>query len=250
MGSGVSIKLITTSFQTSPYQWGHECFTIRAACAEDVPALAEIKSRVWPDEDSSPEQITRVLNSADHLTIVAEHAGSLAGFVDSFPTHSPAGLRREVDLLAVSPFFRGRHLGEALVRASVQYAGNIPSRALIQTGNIASRMTFTRCGFSCGEQVHRLYVSSEKYTPAIEATPDACLIKVVTMNYPGIWLENSFTTRDLLAARWRINQEDISLAGAVIPADLEDACQSAVQGGYHFIAEYQWWKKEGDHETN
>ena len=242
--------MITTSFQATPYQWGHECLTIRAARTEDVPALTEIKSRVWPDEDSSPKQITRVLNSADHLTLVTEHAAHPVGLVDSFLTQTPTGPHWEVDLLAVSPFFRGRHLGEVLVRASVQYAGNITSRALIQTGNIASRMTFTRSGFSCGEQVHRLYVSSEKYAPAIEATPDACLIKVVTMNYPGIWLENSFTTRDLLAARWQINQGNISLAGAVIPADLEDACRSAEQGGYHFIAEYQWWKKEGDHETD
>ena len=233
------------TLQLSPtlYRREQEEFLLRPASSADAPALAELKRAVWPDEESDPRHMAGVLTAEDHLTVVAETAGRLVGFLDNFITYSPQGERWEVDLLGVHPGFRGRRIAEAMVRASLLVAPSIPARALIQTGNIASQTTFSRCGFSCAEPIQRLYVCSEGYLQPAQPSPQAVCLFVNTLNYAGYWLEKSFTIADLQAARGKIKNGEADLAGAVIPANQTDDCQNAGQCGYQFIAEYQWWER-------
>jgi ribosomal protein S18 acetylase RimI-like enzyme len=232
------------TFNAASYPWGRDHFTLRQAAPGDELALAALKQCVWPEESADPQQIAGVLSAPGHLTLVAEREDRLAGFLDCFFTDGPDGLRWEVDLLGVHPDFRGRKLAEALVRAGLQAAQEIPARALIQTRNTASQKVFARCGFSRLPPVMRLYLSSQVYNVAVQPTPEARIIPVTTLGYSGMWLEASFTQADLLAARTYIRQ-DIRLAGAVIPAIQAENWLTADKCGYSLAAEYQWWTKEG-----
>lgn len=233
------------AYTNTIYRWEQEEFLLRTVSTAGAPALAGLKRSVWPDEESDQVQISRALAADDHLTLAAEHDGQLVGFLDCFITRPPSGERWEVDLLGVHPAFRGRRIAEALVRAALRAAPSIPARGLIQTGNIASQTTFARCGFICAPAIHRLYVSTEAYLQPAQPTPLAVCLFVNTLSYTGFWLEYSFTIADLLAARGKIKTGEAKLAGAVIPAGQSDHCQQAEQCGYQFIAEYQWWERNG-----
>jgi len=242
-------KTILTTLHT----WGHETYLLRQALTEDLSELIRVKLLTWPDEVIDSSRIARVLNDPQHTCIVAEKDDRLAGFVDGFFTEGPTGKRFpfakrwEVDLLAVEPDQRGRRLGEALVNASCRTVDAQPVRALIRSGNLASQVTFSRCGFKRAGAVNHLYVTTEKYDGASEGAPAGRYIGVITMNYTGIWLEGSFSSADLLEARRLLGTGKYDLGGAVIPAVQSESCQAAVRLHYQFVDEYDWWIKESIH---
>ena len=107
---------------------------IRPAQPEDAPAIAAIKCAVWPGEDSAAAQIIRSLQQPDHAAHVAVAEGSIAGFVDGFPTTAGDGAQRwEVDLLAVDPHWQGHKIGQQLIAASTE-VGREAGAALQRAG--------------------------------------------------------------------------------------------------------------------
>jgi GNAT superfamily N-acetyltransferase len=229
-----------------PHRWGRQSYNLRQALVNDLPELLRVKSLTWPGEAVDPHLIMQVLEDPQHTCIVAVISGQVAGFVDGFITEGPSGMRWEVDLLAVEPLHRGHRLGEALVNASCQ-AIHLPARALIRSGNLASQVTFARCGFKRAGAVNHLFVTTEMYTGVIAGTLAGRCIGVTTMNYTGIWLEGSFGSADLLEARRLLGTGKFELAGAVIPASQTESCQAAVRLQYQFVDEYDYWIKESIH---
>ncbi len=196
------------------------------------------------------ERIDEALRSGTHRTILALRQGKVVGFVDGFGTVGSQGLRWEFDLLAVEPGSRGKRLGEALVRANCQHLGCAPRfngvsfiRALIQVENYASQKTFERCGFS-PQGRGCLYIGEGAVDAPGDGDTQARLIPVETMNYRGIWVEDSFSVEDLLAARALAQGSACDLAGAVIPSDLPQAHRNAEAAGYEPVEEYQWWRRD------
>ncbi len=243
-----------TNAELPPYLWGQETFHLRYAVPEDAAEIAAIKKLCWPGEIVRPARIAETLRSSTHRTILALQQGRVVGFVDGFATTGSGGLRWEVDLLAVEPGSRGKHLGEVLVRANYQHLQRDPHyngvsvvRALIQVENYASQKTFERCGFTPG-MCGCLYIGEGAGDAPGDTLGDADiqarLIPVDTMNYRGIWVEDSFSMDDFLAARVRAQSNSCDLAGAVIPSDLPQAFRHAEAAGYELVEEYQWWCKD------
>lgn len=220
---------------------------IRRANRDDLPGIHAVKIKTWPDEESDTGLILEVLDSPEHITIVAEHTGQIVGFVDGFVTYSETACRWEVDLLAVDPTFRGSRLGERLVRSSCTAGygqGADYCRALIQVSNIASQKTFQRCGFFPEQRLNRLYVANAFSGSDEKAVPASFILRVNTMNYRGVWLESQFAKKDLMAARAFLSEEGIQIAGAVIPIDWKESCNAAEALGFQLIGIYQYWQDQ------
>lgn len=218
--------------------------TIRQATAADAPALAQLIESVWPETTASNTHITHSLAAPDHVAFVADDAGNLVGFVDSFVTVTPEGLRRcEVDLLAVHPERRGQRLGERLVQASTA-AGRQKeakfARGLIQVDNIASQRTFTRCGYTLDPTVRLLCISSEHTASPVALPPRAYFIPVQTCTYRGLWLEGDVSPEALRAAQTARLSGDWEIVGALVQAN-GDASPAP---GYTAVDRYQWWMRE------
>jgi ribosomal protein S18 acetylase RimI-like enzyme len=220
---------------------------IRQATPKDAQALAMLKKSIWPEEESEPRKITAALSHPDHKTFVAETDEQLIGFVDGFRTLSARGnLRWEVDLLGVAPAWRGHGLGGHLTRACLQAGqrhGAALGRALIQVNNVASQITFRQLGFISQTMVYRLYITR---TPIAEhfPSPHAHLVSVVTFNYCGVWLEESYSPTAFLAARTALSNPVNELVGVLIPEDQPESIQFAEKQGFSFVDLYQWWQIE------
>lgn len=220
---------------------------IRPVQAEDVLALVQVKKLTWPEEEVRLGQVEKVLHDPTHEVFVADAQGTLAGFVDGFSTHSAQGeLRWEVDLLAVHPDWRGRQLGQRLVDACLA-AGREPgaafARALIQMENTASQITFERCGFQRRPTVLRLFVALNDTECSPLAAGSGHLLTVNTFNYSGLWLEEDYSERSLVAAHAACCQAELDLVGAlVIQANLVDNGKMS-ELGFIEVGDYQWWTK-------
>ncbi|MCJ7622202.1 MAG: GNAT family N-acetyltransferase [Anaerolineaceae bacterium] len=219
-------------------------FEIREATQKDISWITAVKKSCWPEENADPDLIKNVLEAPHHSIQVAVCDDVIAGFVDSFLTNAGDGTPRwEVDLLAVHPEYRGRKLGEQLVRASIgtKLAKQATlTRALIQVENIASQVTFSRCGFQLEEQVCSLFISNDQTQDSLLASVSLSLITVTTMNYRGLWLENEFTSESFRAALSLLSST-LDIVGAIIPASQEAGCRAARKSGYKEIGQYQWW---------
>lgn len=221
-------------------------FEIREAAQKDIRGITPVKKSCWPEENADPNLIKNVLEAPNHSTHVAVYDGIIVGFVDSFLTYAGDRTPRwEVDLLAVGPEYRGRKLGEQLVRASMatELANQAAlTRALIQVENIASQVTFARCDFQREEQVCNLFISNDQDVVSLLASVSLSLISVTTMNYRGLWLEDEFTSESFRAAQALRSSSTLDRVGAVIPANLDASCQAAKESGYIRIGQYQWWR--------
>jgi len=91
---------------------------------------------------------------------VATTGDTVAGFAIAFPTHSLAGVRWEVDLLAVRPGWRGRGLATRLIRAACAHGARIApvARAVVATDNRASLRAFQRAGFRQAAHPSHLFI--------------------------------------------------------------------------------------------
>jgi ribosomal protein S18 acetylase RimI-like enzyme len=219
---------------------------LRAAQPDDAPALVEVKRRTWPDEEVHLEQVQRVLADPAHAVFAAQAEGMLAGFVDGFLTVSAGGVQRwEVDLLAVAPEWRGRQLGQRLVLACLA-AGQKKraqfARALIQLENTASQISFRRCGFQCQSAALCLLVAPNAACDSPAGAGSGHLLKVNTINYRGLWLEEDASPASLAAARAACFQAGLDLVGVLVPRpDLED---NHLNQGFSLAGVYQWWQME------
>ncbi len=149
---------------------------------------------------------------AAHEVYVADVQGEVVGFVDGFATRAAnRDLRWEIDLLAVHPDWRGRQLGKKLILACLKAGkerGADFARALIQTENRASQISFERCGFQCQPEMLGLFTAPPAEGVFSPDTADGHLLLVNTINYFGLWLEEDHRESSLCAARaasWRQN---------------------------------------------
>lgn len=220
---------------------------IRPATVDDAAGIAEVKSRVWPDEATDMTRIATALSNSDHAAFVASHSGLIVGFIDSFATFSSQGIKRwEVDLLAVNPDHRGQRLGERLVRASTaagRRKGATIARALVHVENAVSQRTFAGCAYQPSEVVCNLYVSASKLD-ALQAARSAQgmhLIPVNTFNYRGLWLEGSFTLARFNAAQKVLASGNWDLVGAVVPINQVESNRAARDAGFASKGHFRWW---------
>ena len=112
---------------------------------------------------------------------------------------------------------------------------------LIQVENIASQVTFARCGFQRDEQVCNLFISDDPVSDSLLISVSLSLVSVTTMNYHGLWLEDEFTSESFRTAQALRSKNTLDIVGAIIPAGLEAGCQAAEETGYKEIGQYQWW---------
>lgn len=218
---------------------------IRRACAADFPAVMQINQLTWPDEEIRLSQVEKVLHDPAHDVFMVEMQGQAAGFIDGFITRSAQGeLRWEVDLLAVHPGWRGRQLGQHLIRACLQAGqerGAGFARALIQVENRASQTSFARSGFDCQPEILSLYIASaeEGISPSVESAGHVLVVN--TLHYFGLWLEEDQRSASLSAARAACWQANCELVGTlVIQSDLSDNKKMS-ELGFTKVNDYHWW---------
>ncbi len=219
---------------------------IRRATAEDITGLLAVKNSVWPDETvTEASYAARVIAEPDHITLVAETEGRVAGFIDGFLTLAANGMRRwEVDLLAVRPDYRQRGLARQLIMAHTRdgfLMGADTARALIKTDNIASQRAFAACGYTCDDQPHGLYISADGSQIPEAALPDGYLIPVSTLNYRGLWVEGVWSDGAFRYAQTVQARHQYDAAGAVLPLDHREAVAAAERASFVQVGIYQWW---------
>ena len=99
--------------------------TLRDAEAHDLPAVRRLVGQLGyaPAEPEFCERFARVRAAAGHRVIVAEQDGAVVGVVHVF--ERPAldkGCEAVVQALVVADAFRGRGIGEALMREAETWA--------------------------------------------------------------------------------------------------------------------------------
>jgi aminoglycoside 6'-N-acetyltransferase I len=139
---------------------------VRRAAEADFPAWAEMRRRLWPEEDA--DELARELPELVHrdppyFAFVAEDgAGILVGFAEigvrSYAEGAPPGPAAYLEGIWVEPDCRRRGVGRALLRAAEQWArstglGHFGSDAAID--NEASRLWHLAAGFA---EIERLVV--------------------------------------------------------------------------------------------
>lgn len=137
-------------------------FGVRRATAADVPAWSAQRTALWPDEDAQvlADEALAMLDD-DGIVFVAESEGRIVGFAEAALRHdyvngtetSPVGF---LEAWYVTPAWRGRGVGSALVRAvegwtREQGCSELASDALLD--NTASHAAHAACGFEETERV-------------------------------------------------------------------------------------------------
>ncbi|MBI5669824.1 MAG: GNAT family N-acetyltransferase [Chloroflexi bacterium] len=221
---------------------------IRRAETQDIPALLAVKQATWPDETVRFDYADSVLRDLDHVTLIAEIDGDIAGFLNGFLTLAADGARRwEVDLLAVYFRYRNQGIARRLIAASTEAGlsmGATVARALIKTDNAASQRAFVRAGFRCIQVVHALYISMEAQAYTADLPYGAHLIPVQTLNYRGIWVEGVISALTLAYAQRVRARHSYDLVGTVIPVSQREAITAAVGAGFTLAGHYQWFTKD------
>ena len=219
-------------------------FNLRPAGSSDLAGIASIKLLTWPEEPVREDCIAHVLDSESHTTLIVEQDGQIAGFLSCFVTVGKLGRRWENDLLAVGSAFRGQGLGKWLVSESCRLARQHNvwlCRALVQVDNLASQHCFQHNGFQQDGQLYRLYISSSPLSGLAATVSAMDLLPVTTMNYRGVWIENSLNADILRVARCALSDLSLDLAGVLIPVEDETMCRIALSLGYEEIEDYHWW---------
>lgn len=93
---------------------------IRPGTAGDLPALEQIYTRAFPDEDLHPVLRALVRDTDEALSLVAEQDGTVIGHVVMTLCGSEAGDVALLGPLAVDPPHHGRGTGSALVHRGLE----------------------------------------------------------------------------------------------------------------------------------
>lgn len=153
-----------------------EEFAIRPAhpTPADAEALLRVERECLGDSPYSPEGILALIGRRTHRTYVAVHTaeGRVVGFCSCFRTPAGAGVRLEIDLLAVLSAHRGRGLGSRLIARAIE-GGRVEGirryRGIVAEDNVASQRAFRRAGLgprsSCELLVYRIRGTSPVALP-------------------------------------------------------------------------------------
>lgn len=131
---------------TSVTQTAHKQFPIRKAVIEDLASIVEIErisdtAAHWAESD-----YRKAIQHRDHLTLVAEQAGQVLGFL----VGSTATQEWELENIAVAPHARRRGVGRALMLALIscaQYGGASEIRQEIRSSNSPAQLLGQSVGF-------------------------------------------------------------------------------------------------------
>ncbi len=130
---------------------------IRPARLEDTSAISGLTAQIgYPNlPEETVGRLREVLDRPDGTVLVAEEEGVIAGWLYVFGTHSTeAGPFALIAGLLVDESRRGRRIGEALVEAAADWAGQHGFRALLVMSNIVrerDHLFYERMGFRCPE---------------------------------------------------------------------------------------------------
>lgn len=227
----------------------------RQATFNDVSAIAAVKNAVWPDEPANTSVISDALQTPTHHAHLVLVDDRVAGFVSCFVTKSMSGEKRwEIDLLAVHPNYRRRGLATKLVEAAIAIGKSHScdlARALIQIDNIGSQRSFAHSGFTTDGQIQTLFVCTEAAETDAPATllsfgaKSGChLVKVNTLGYSGIWLENPLSAEAFGEAKAELKRTDATVAGAIIPDADKANCACAQANRFEPMGKFQLWFRE------
>ncbi len=150
-------------------------YAIRQAAAQmpDARLLQAIEASTLGDSDLSAAEICATLAMPGQRAYLAEVADQVVGFLATFLTFAPTGPRLELDMLGVAEGWRGRGIGQALVRRAMDDAaqqGVGAFRAVVAADNAASGRVFERCGLVPEQAMREMLVY-----PIVGATPQAYL---------------------------------------------------------------------------
>ena len=113
--------------------------------AAHVPAVAELECQCFADPWSE-RSIAGELENPLSLWLVAEENGAVCGYIGSQSVLDAADMMN----LAVSPAYRSRGIGRALVAALEERlrAGGVTALSLeVRPSNAAARALYAACGF-------------------------------------------------------------------------------------------------------
>ncbi len=222
--------------------------TLERASPENATELAELKSKIWPDENTPAEYLAEIIKQDDHSTQVARSDGRLVGFVDGFLTLQLDGKRRwELDLIGVDPAYQRRGIARQLLMTNTlagQALGAEVARGLVATRNIGSQRTFSACGYTLNPQVCRLYVCAADISLPFAGAEGHHLIPVHTFNYRGVWVEGRLSPDNFALALKARQRHGLDLVGAVIPLHETAAMTFVEQVGFDLIGDYQFWERD------
>jgi ribosomal protein S18 acetylase RimI-like enzyme len=151
---------------------------VREATDDDVGAIQRVAERAWeqdyPDilsretavdgvhEWYSEDSISRELDRADARIFVAEHAGTVAGFVHTVV----AGEEGDILRVYVDPDHRGEGGGSSLVQAAVEQlraAAVDRVQAMVLVDNEAGNEFYDAQGFEPASESHETEIGGEFY---------------------------------------------------------------------------------------
>lgn len=126
---------------------------IRPARLDDTPAIASLTAQIgYPNlPEETVGRLREVLDRPDGTVLVAEEEGAITGWLYAFGTHSAeAGPFALIAGLLVDESRRGRKIGEALVEAAADWAGQHGFSTLRVMSNIVRERDhsfYERLGF-------------------------------------------------------------------------------------------------------
>lgn len=206
--------------------------TIRPAKDKDANAIVSIIKRAFDDD----AQLTTVERLIHTLTVATNADDEAVGFVSSFSTHLDNTHRREIDLLAVLPEYRGQGAATRLISASLESAPpHDMARGLVRVGNTGAKRAFGNNGFATDGVKRPLRVWSPQASSQPFTANDADhLIYVDTLLYSGIWIEQWNTSQTLANARQIAATKGFEFVSSATALDDDYA-------NHEIIGEYQWW---------
>ena len=133
----------------------------------DVAVLVELEAACFPDAWPR-SSLQSTLEDDKSFVMLALDDGVVAGYATAWTL----GDEGELPRIAVLPQFRGRGIGEALLRAAMQECRRRGAGALfleVRQSNQAARRLYEKCGFHEVGRRRRYYQDGE----------DACIYKAV-----------------------------------------------------------------------
>jgi [ribosomal protein S18]-alanine N-acetyltransferase len=133
-------------------------FTVRSVQAADVPSVAEIERRSFP-EPWAPEAFAAFASRARDLFLVAESLAT-GGCVQGYVVASQVKDEAEILNLAVTSPSRGQGVGAALLSNMIELLGARSVRQVfleVRESNEAARRLYSRHGFATIGRRRRYY---------------------------------------------------------------------------------------------
>ncbi len=144
--------------------------SIRPANEQDADAVARLANELGyavPARVMRSRIRTVLASAADLLVVAVDSSGNLAGWLQAHAAHVvESGFRVEITGLIVSPEFRRRGIGRALVARAEDWAATLSAEAVVVRSNakrVESHSFYPALGYTCAktQRVYRKPLASE-----------------------------------------------------------------------------------------